>query len=333
MKFPNLVLVPNSKSATVDAPRPGAVFEYPRGKLEGFDGLEQSAGISVSNSPARDQAISVRYLGFAAALAGALFTVPAIAGPYILAGTDADDHGSVSGSANSEGWLFMQKALESIASSISLTTTNKVVVSLGSDAGSQAGLAAASAFSQSSLASTGWSFVQVSDLTNANFASSTANKGILMFDSGGNVAGGMTSAEEAVLTANAGAINSFVGGGGGLFSQANGYGWLSALVPTLVVSSFSDQGLTLTPGGSAAFPGLTDADLSAGPYHATFSNLGAIPVLATGVGGSVNVIIGSAGGSITVPVSPVPEPESIAMMLAGLGLVASLVRRRKAQSA
>ena len=36
----------------------------------------------------------------------------AFAGPFILAGTDADDHGFVAAGANQDGWLFMQRALE-----------------------------------------------------------------------------------------------------------------------------------------------------------------------------------------------------------------------------
>jgi len=40
---------------------------------------------------------------------------PSYAGPFILAGTDADDHGSATASANVDGWLFMQKVLENLA--------------------------------------------------------------------------------------------------------------------------------------------------------------------------------------------------------------------------
>ena len=221
----------------------------------------------------------------------------------------------------------MQKSLESLAASSELTTTNKVVVSLGSDAGTTAGLAAQSAFEKSSLVAAGWTFLQVSSLTSSNFASSIAGAGILMFDSASNVFGGMTSSEDAVLTANALEIDAFLGAGGGLFSQAGAYGWLSALVPGLVVNTLQDQGLALTPDGNSAFPGLTDADLSSGPYHKNFTNVGAIPVLATGRAGSLNVIIGAAGGSIT---NPIPEPSSVALLALGLVGVGFAVRKRAA---
>lgn len=272
------------------------------------------------------------------ALAASLLAGVAHAGPFILSGTDADDHGSATATANEEGWLFMQKALESLAGASALTTTNKVVLSLGSDAGSQAETAAASAFGFSSLAASGWTYQNIPDLTTLNastFATALGGAGIIMLDSGGNVAGGLDNNEEAFLTSNAGLIDSFVGGGGGLFSQAGDYGWLSALVPTLSVSFSQFSGLALTSAGNTAFPALTNADLSSGPYHANFTNVGAIPVLAMGTGNQsgLNVIIGAAGGSITVPTNPVPEPSTYALMALGLAGVGVMVRRRKSKSA
>jgi len=265
------------------------------------------------------------------ALAASLLAGSAYAGPFIFAGTDADDHGSATATANQEGWLFMQKALENLATSSSLTSTNKVVVSLGSE--SSALDAATSAFQKSNLPGLGWTFQSVPTLTGASFTSALGVAGIVMLDSGVNVGGGLTSAEETVLTANASALNSFVGGGGGLFSQAGEYGWLSALVPGLATNDTSDTGLALTASGTAAFPGLTNADLSAGPWHLNFQNVGSIPVLATGVGSSsgLNVIIGSSGGSITNPnptVAAIPEPETFALMLGGLALLGAIARRR-----
>ena len=258
------------------------------------------------------------------------------AGPFILAGTDADDHGFASAGANQDGWFFMQRAIENLAAASTLTTTNRVVVALGSS--STALQAAQSAFNLSSLAGAGgWTFLSVPDLTDATVLNTAlAGAGIIMLDSGGNVGGGLLDAEEGVLTAGAAAINSFVGGGGGLFSQANSYGFLSALVPGLNRVEFSNTGLTLTPAGNAAFPGLTNADLGAGPWHNYFTNVGTIPVLATGLSGatSVNVIIGASGGSITNPDPPVgaiPEPETYAMMALGLAGIGYVARRRKAK--
>ncbi len=260
--------------------------------------------------------------------AAALFVVGAHAGPFILAGTDADDHGDATATANLDGWLFMQRALENLAAGV--TNGNKTVYTLGSE--STALDAANSAFGKSTLAGGGgWTIFNLTTAAQiTDFFASGATAGIIMLDSGdNNVAGGLDFDELAVLTANAGAINNFVGNGGGLFSQSNGYSWLSGLLPLLTVTPSFATGLTLTAAGSAAFPGLTDSDLSSGPYHSSFSNLGGIPVLATGAGG-LNVIIGASGGSITNPVAAIPEPSTYALMLAGLGMVGFLARRRKA---
>ena len=260
------------------------------------------------------------------------FACAAHAGPFIISGTDADDHGHVSGGANQDGWLFMQKAIENIG--VGVTNGNTTVYALGSSSSALA--AAQSAFNLSSLAAT-WTFQVIDGAANiANFLQGgSAGAGIIMLDSGNNVGGGLAADEAAALTANASFLNSYVGAGGGLFSQANTFGWLSALIPTLSVAFDQEQGLALTSAGNTAFPGLADADLSAGPYHANFTNVGALPVLATGIGAfaSYNVILGSSGGSITdpTPVTSVPEPETYAMMLAGLGLMGAVARRRKAK--
>jgi hypothetical protein len=53
----------------------------------------------------------------ALSLVAALLAVgrPAMAGPIIISGMDADDHGFVTQAGNQSGWLFMQTALENIA--------------------------------------------------------------------------------------------------------------------------------------------------------------------------------------------------------------------------
>src|SRR4051794_12617466 len=105
-----------------------------------------------------------RFLAMTTVLSGLSLAAPnAYAGPFILAGTDADDHGSVSGTVasgtNQNGWLFMQKVLENLAPLV--TNGNKVVTSLGSDPGTQAGDAALSAFNNSNLPGNGWTFQSI----------------------------------------------------------------------------------------------------------------------------------------------------------------------------
>jgi hypothetical protein len=272
----------------------------------------------------------------AAIAAASVMANAAYAGPFILAGTDADDHGSATATANVDGWLFMQKSIENIGAAV--TNGAKIVYSLGSNVGSQAYNAAFSAFSKSSLATSGWTFQNVNTAVNITtfLQGGAASAGIIMLDSSSsNVSGGLDASEQSALSTNASFINTFVGSGGGLFSQANNYAWLTALVPTLTVNFDQESGLALTAAGNAAFPGLTNSDLSSGPYHANFTNVGALPVLAKGIGSyaGYNVILGASGGSITVPVTSVPEPETYALMLAGLGLMGVVARRRKAKQA
>ena len=256
------------------------------------------------------------------------------AGPFILAGTDADDHGFFSG-GNRDGWFFMQRALENLAPGV--TNGNKQVVFLGSDVGTQAGNAALSAFTNSALPGLGWTSIFVNDAAVSTFLSGgLVGAGIIMMDSSsGNVGGGANGTELGYFTTNAGNINSFLGAGGGLFSQANGYGWVSALLPTLSVTNLGGGGnsdaLSLTPAGTAAFPGLTNGDLSAGPYHNRFSNTGSLPILAVNTSQQA-VIIGASGGSVTDPRGVPDAGNYFAIYLAVAGMLFGL-RRHMTQHA
>ncbi|MBC8128226.1 MAG: hypothetical protein H8M99_13880 [Gloeobacteraceae cyanobacterium ES-bin-144] len=251
-------------------------------------------------------------------------TSTAFAGSFIIAGTDADDHGFANGSGNQDGWLFMQRALENIAPGV--TNGNKTVVAIGTSGGTATN-AATSAFNLSSLPGAGWtlSFVDgAANLSTFFTGSGIGAAGILLMDSGDNVGGGADSTERGVFTTNATAINNFLGAGGGLFSQANEYGWVNALVPGLTVTVEQNDGLALTAAGSAAFPGLNNADLSAGPWHNFFGNTGTLPILATSTDPfrpGVPVILGAQGGTVTNP-QPTRVPDTgstLALMLGSMG--------------
>jgi hypothetical protein len=69
--------------------------------------------------------------------------------------------------------------------------------------------------------------------------------------------------------------------------------------------------------GQAAFPGLTNADVDAGPCHSTFSgNLGGLQVLATESGG-LNVIIGGGAGTT---IGIIPTLNQWGLLLLGVAL-------------
>lgn len=267
---------------------------------------------------------------FALGLAVFAAVTPSYAGPFILSGTDSDDHGfnsGTSGVGNSGGWLFMQKAITNVGNNV--TNGNKIAYILGSTF--SAATAATSAFDGAGLA--GWTLQTVTTANFATFFNSTgaqklSGAGLLIMDSGDNITGGVNGSS---FVPYATAINNFIGAGGGLFSQANDFAWVSALVPTLVSVDLGTGGvqstLNLTAAGSTAFPGLTNADLSTGPYHSYFSNTAGLPILATDPSNQNRAVIlgGTGGGSI---ISRTPDGGSFMVVFLGLAGLFVAFRRQ-----
>lgn len=279
----------------------------------------------------------------------------ALAGPVIIDGTDANDHGSVSGGANTAGWLYMQRALENVGSQVG--NGNTIVVDLGTSTGT-ARNAINSAFGLSSLAAS-WTLVHIDGATDiASYlgggtvgGASLANTGIIYLPTANLSGGDMSTTELAAVNTGANAIATFVGGagdpttGGGLFSMGEtgtgAYGWLQTLIPGIVSTDAGGGGIgtniTLTPAGVSAFPGLTNADLAgADPWHGYFSgNLGSLSVLGTASQGANtrNVILGGGAGTVITPDPPTGVPDSgstIALMSLGLLGLAALRKRLNA---
>lgn len=273
---------------------------------------------------------AVSALGLVVALGGS-----ASAGPIILDGTDSDDHGFASGGVNMNGWKYIQSGLQNLLPQV--TNGNQagqsIVVLGGTGSTAWAAITSAAAAVPGTPVPTFISSTTdiATFLTGGSVSgASMANTALLYIPSDG--AGGfITPAQVAALTANAGGINAFVNGGGGLFSLGNSYTWLSALLPGIVITpGGSGNPISLTPAGNAAFPGLTNADLSTGPWHYDFSgNLGGLSVLFTSDVGGQNPIrnVGIGGGAGTSIVTQVPEPATMAVF--GFGaLVAGGVYRR-----
>jgi hypothetical protein len=235
----------------------------------------------------------------------------AIGGPVILGGDDMTDHGCVDGSGNPiRGWLYIQKALENIKPNVTRTNDNSVAA-IGSaatttvqcgNAGSAIGVAAAKA----GMAVTYHDGAAAINSFFSRLAAGTASPRVIWI-AGNEAWNDLDSAEITAVNSNATRIASFVNSGGGLMSHGTAYGWLSTLLPGLTtVDSGSSGDLSLTPAGQAAFPGLTNAHINAGPWHNHFEgNLGGLQVLTTSgderdsAGKPAAVIIG--GAAVVLP--------------------------------
>jgi len=252
---------------------------------------------------------------------GALALIPgqALAGPVILGGDDLHDHGSVNLLGQpQDGWLYMEKAIANLSSNVTRANDNSIAA-IGSSAApasasSNAGAAIGVAGSRNGMPV---NYHDGPDAINAFFAqlaSGAARPKIVWLAGTGatnsyDASGGCSGSENEAVTANATQIDRFVSQGGGLMSHGTCYEFLSALLPGLTTVNSGQSGdLVITPAGQAAFPGLTNDDVNAGPWHNHFDgNFGRLQVLveSTSVrnraGGNAAVVLGGSAVTITPP--------------------------------
>ncbi|MDX6698657.1 MAG: hypothetical protein QOE65_2054 [Solirubrobacteraceae bacterium] len=264
--------------------------------------------------------------GIAVLLAGILLALAtagtAMAGPVILGGDDLTDHGSAdSAGVPQKGWLYTERALGNISPKVTRPNDNSIAA-LGStpaaatesgNAGADVGLAA----SRLGLGITYYDGAAgIDDFFNKLNAGTVRPKIIWLAGSEASNdfsdSGGCSGTEMASLVTHAKLIDQFVSTGGGLMSHGVCYQWATALLPGLkTVESGSSDDLTLTPEGVSAFPGVTNDDINAGPWHNHFEgDLGGLQALARSgnvkdtAGQPAAVILGGGAVSITPPPPP-----------------------------
>lgn len=264
---------------------------------------------------------SVRAVLLALLLVCGLSSTTAFAGPVIVGGDDLDFHGNYNNGSgpNKLGWLYMQRALANMYGPGCITRAGNdgSIAVLGTTfsnnpngvSNSNALVGSAIHFAGAvALGKTVNYYDGVTAINNffAALNAGTVNPAIIYIPSSTFVApiDGIDANEANQLTANAAVLKNFVNSGGGLMAHivnVTTSGWLTTVLPGLVINftSCTATGATLTAAGNTAFPGLTNADIAAGPCHATFSgNLNGLSVLAQDGGNPKrNLIIGGGCGT------------------------------------
>lgn len=244
----------------------------------------------------------------------------AAGGPVILGGDDLTDHGSVdAGLLSQAGWLYIERAIGNVRSNVTRPGDNTIAAFGSADSpvnpgdSSDAGKAIRNAATKNGMGVVFFDGAASIDAGFASIADGSYRPSIIWIagDDALNDIDSCTGAgsEGEAITANAGVINNFVNLGGGLMSHGTCYTWLTALIPGLSTPpelAAPTADLYLTPEGLAAFPGLTNADVGAGPWHSLFEgDLGGMSALARSstiddsFGADAAVIIGGVQVSLT----------------------------------
>lgn len=209
----------------------------------------------------------------------------ALGGPVIIGGDDLTDHGCIDVAGDPiQGWLYLERALENVSPNVTRANDGSVAA-LGSDPGDaddcgNAGSAIGVAAAEAGLSVTYYEGPDAIDEFFTALADGMASPRIIWI-AGTGASNDLDSDERDALAANATAIGDFVNAGGGLVSHGSAYEWLFGLLPGLAsVDNGSSDDLYLTPEGAAAFPGVTESDVNAGPWHNFFEgDFGGLQVL------------------------------------------------------
>jgi RTX calcium-binding nonapeptide repeat (4 copies) len=256
-----------------------------------------------------------------------MLVVPAsaLAGPVILGGDDLTEHGQTDGAGNNEeGWLYMERAVGNLLPNVTRANDNSIAA-LGSSGpldpdanGGNAGAGITSAAAKNGM--TVQYFDGAANVANAltNIGTGSYNPAIIWV-AGSDASNDLDGCDGAgtegqALIDQANVINDFVSQGGGLFSHGTCYAWLTALLPSVsTVDGGSSDDLYRTAEGVAAFPGVSDADFNAGPWHNHFEgDFGGLQVLVRSgdiddaTGTDAAVVLG--GGDVSI----IPEPPETA---------------------
>ncbi len=273
-----------------------------------------------------------------------LFSVPSFAGPVVIGGDDLNDHGSWDGSANLLGWLYIQNALASLVSQVTLPGNDGTIVVLGSDPSSIPGITSGDSCTAAYFPAQALTPARTVTCIEGDAAINTyltgvaggTNRPAVIIYPGSGAGNGVDALEEAAWAANATTIADYVAAGGGLLAHEGDYTWLTALLPGIVIDfdvCDADPGATLTTVGQTAFPTVTDADINAGPCHLSFSgDFGGLQVLANDAGGLPFILGGGSGTTFepTAAVVPTLSPWALLLLVAGLaGLALARVERRR----
>ena len=253
------------------------------------------------------------------------------AGPIIIGGDDLNDHGSWNGTANLAGWLYIQNALANLLSQVTLPANDGTIVVLGS---APSVPASSTPTSSDGCGAVYWPATALSRTvtcidgaaaitTYLTGVASGSNRPAVIVYPGNDVGNAIDSSEETAISASASAIATYVANGGGILGHTGPYAWLTTLLPGItILRACTVTGAALTPTGQAAFPTITNANITSGPCHNTFGgNIGSLQVLARD-GNNAQFILG--GGATTV-IAPTPPEPPITIPTLGFNALAALI--------